>query len=748
MDSNETYGVIMYTQEKHEISSLSILDAVEALANIADLDLNKNVAIIQPHDLTIQDVNVTYRTIHWLHHKEAPQTLVVIKDIFRVILNYLRNFYRKDYTYVSDPKTIEGVKTIMVLVGEAAKKLDKYSALFEKAQVKSITNLPEYKHLQEFYLSKIARKIDEGTLGKWMLELTKRAWNRSREIKLTAKQALQTKHVFVDLDSVKKDTEYELFFLRKEDATRFYSPRLIRNIKLVCDFGDYFGKPKVLNDPLEDVVLWQDLCYLRAAKDILQAVENRMRRYYKEAMQFKDRELVEYMNKAFMALMLCTNSHNQVNHVPSKTCKEYFADFQYYLRQALHSRDYLKLITYPSKHSSSLANCLLDTVHSVCMALFENLRIYQTVSPHLQKLLQEAAENQSVEHQDAAKASDTLWNRLACDNKALSKLMKQHANGPLIKVLNVLQQDSHLSFDPLLLQNIPTQLYALYFNENKIMNVQIPSPTSQEFIHKVVVVEEFKAFLRNCEKSNIIKKHLIVNLQDRTSWREHSRCVALEDLQKNENFDQQLVVVTLTKDTEFYHQLEPYYQDNHADVFIQNLKEHLSDENSGFYFPMAINNALSPAFVNGIIKEIHRIFFSGKNILLREHRLDFIELFYCFLQLKLIEIVKPDSFSLTCKDGVDMAATANAQLFAFLKIINDESFTSADHAILNDILYAPALLVRERCVNPERFNRMNSAIKCVESVRAQLGRKNFAVMMHDVFGDFYKTPILKAKIVQ
>ena len=42
----------------------------------------------------------------------------------------------------------------MVLVGEAAKKLDKYIELFQKINVRSVTELREYKQLQEFYFSK------------------------------------------------------------------------------------------------------------------------------------------------------------------------------------------------------------------------------------------------------------------------------------------------------------------------------------------------------------------------------------------------------------------------------------------------------------------------------------------------------------------------------------------------------------------------------------------------------------------
>ncbi len=47
------------------------------------------------------------------------------------------------------------------------------------------------------------------------------------------------------------------------------------------------------------------------------------------------------------------------------------------------------------------------------------------------------------------------------------------------------------------------------------------------------------------------KKHLMVNLNDRTSWHEYVRSAGLENLQKNAEFSQQFFVLTLPKDTDF-----------------------------------------------------------------------------------------------------------------------------------------------------------------------------------------------------
>jgi hypothetical protein len=737
----------MATRDKNETSGLSLIDAVEALSSIADMELDRDIGIAQRHDLILQETPFTYRTVHWLHRQGADETVLLVKDIFRVILNYLRQFYNKEYRAVTQPQAIEGIKTIMVLVGEAAKKLDRYSGLFHKIKEKSVTQLKEYQQLQEFYQTRIARRVDEGVLGKWLLELTKRAWTREGRFKFAGKPITETKHAFVDLESVRKDSDYELLLLRKEDGTRFYSPRLIRNIKLVCDFGDYFPGAKAGPNPVEDVAIWQDRVLHGVAKEILGALGNRLHRFYRESLRLKEKEFVEDLNKALMALMLAANPQNLKRGIPKKSCKDYFVDFQHYLRAALRTDDYHKLITYPPKPTNQIAQGLLEMVHGLCLALFESLHPIHEVNSFVLSIIQEAKERLSPEHEKAARESHALWSGLSCDETALVKSFKHHESGPLNLMLETLQEGGLLSFDPIAQHHLPCHYYALGLPDGKVSNIQLPSPTGQEMIHKAAVVDEFKAYLRACLKHHFLKKHLLINLQDRTSWKEHARSAALEELQHLEEFDGAIAVVTLAKDTEFYHQLAPYSQENHADLFFQTFKDHLQDSNAGFYFPMAISKQLFPHFTDGVIEAIHRVFFSGRNVLSREHRLDFIELFYLFLQLKLIEICKPDSFSLTCKDGVDTGPAASVQLLAFMKLISPEPLSNADRDSCNLLLHAPALLLRQRPIQPERFNRMVSALKCVESVRSQLGDESFALVIQDAFGDYYRSHLLKARVM-
>lgn len=705
----------MATHDPGESSTLTLLEAVEALSSLADLELDRDMGVTERHDLILQGTPLIYRTVHWLHRKGADQTVQLVREIFRVILHYIKDIYNREYRVVTKPQTIEGIKTIMILVGEAAKKLDRYTSLFHQTKNKSVTELKEYKQLQEFYQTRIARKMDEGVLGKWLLELTKRAWSGGGRLKFSPERKIDTKHIFIDLDSVRKDSEYELLILRKDDGSRFYNPRLIRNIKLVCDFGDYFPGEKVLEDPLEDAAIWQDRVFHAAAKKMVQFLGDKMDRFYREALQFKDREFFEELNKGLMALMLAANPQNLMRETDIKCCNDYYSDFHHFLRNALRSNDYHRMISNSSKSKDQLSSLVLDVIHTLCIA---PLDVLHEMSSFIQGLIREARGLQSTEHEKAAQESHTLWSRLSCDDVALVKLLKQNPSGPLIKMLDLLQEGGIQAFDPLGQHGISYPLYLLDVFKHSAQAIQLPSPTRQEIISRATVVDEFKGFLRSYQKH--AKKHLLINLQDRTSWREHARCMALEELQQVEEFKNSLVVVTLSKDTEFYHQLAPYAQTNHADPFMQQFQEHLQDANSGFYFPSKIKEQLFPDFADQAMKKIHQVFFSNRNVLSREHRLDFIEIFYVFLEIKLLEITRADSFSLTCKDGVDVGPLGHALLLAYMKLKQGEAELDALREEMNLIIHTPALINRKRPILQERFNRMMSALKAIESINNSL----------------------------
>lgn len=739
-------GVVMNARSH---GHFSLVDAVETLSEIVDLEIDRDIGITQKHELVLQDKPISYNTVHWLTEEDASTTINLVKETYRVILHYLKQFYKKEYGYITEPKTVEGIKTIMVLVGEAAKKLDRYTELFHLAHQNSVTECKEYKQLQEFYLSKIARRIDEGVLGKWILALymgnlskQQQAEAESQTVLVPQKEkALDTKHVFVDLETVKKDTEYELFFIRKENGTRFFSPRLLRNVKLVCDFGSYFGERRGI-DPLENVNQWMDRVLHMSGKNILKALGTKFDHFFTQASKIRNHEVGLLLSKALMALLLSSYSHNLLRHDPIKSAGEYFGDFLKFLREALNTRTYQKWLVYPPGPSHLLAMDLLDLTQSLCKCLYTQLIGFEEMIPIVRMLLQDATQQLSQEHQEVTHRSKEVWSRLAGDYTAMTKLLKNHPNGPLVKVMNVLEEDSYHVWDPLMQQNIPSQLFDLYLQDHRISSLRIAAPVSQEVIDKANLYEEFKALLRGGTK-----KMLVVNLQDRTSWREHARSLALEELQKQNEFKECLSVVTLAIDTEFYHQLAPYHQMNHANQFIKQFKEHLKGEESGFYFPGTVDKTELYGFIDKTLESIHKLFFFSKNVLTRESRLDFIEIFYLFLVLKLSEMVKPDLISLTCKDGIDIGPLYNAELFVLFKLLNQSDWTEHDTDYLNFILYAPALLFRERLPIPERFNRMISALKVLENAKNEWGASQFPLIIQESFfplleGQFSKAMLL------
>lgn len=725
--------------------NLSIVEAVETLSSIADLEFDREVGIAQKHEAVLGNEKIAYKTVHWLHRDDASSTVNLVRETFRVILHYLKQFYKKDYGHVTDQKTIDGIKTIMVLVGEAAKKLDNYTKIFHQKQ--RVTDFKEYKQLQEFYRTKIARQLDEDVLSKWVLGLALAKTAHDPALIAVSKKTDRigdTKHVFVDLETVKKDTEYELFFIRKEDGSRFFSPRLLRNIKLVCDFGSYFGERKEL-DPLEHVKEWMDRVLHGCGKELLKALGPRLDRFFRETRKAKEHDLIEALNKALLALLMSSHANNLLRHNPTKSCTEYFEDFQGFLRDAMQTRTYQKWIAYPPKESNQAAFELIDIIQTLCRSLYSNLHGLEDVKGVVQGLIQQASSLHSRDHVGESKGLDKIWKGITEDYAAMAKLLKHHPNGPLLKVMEILDENSLHVFDSIRQHNLPNHLYDLYVSDHRFAFLRIPAPIFQEFINKASVTEEFKAFMRACSEGAIDRKHLLINLQDRTSWREHIRSKSLEDLQDQPSMNA-LAVVTLATDTDFYQQLTPYHQVHHAHEFMAQFKELLLDENAGYFFPASINRKELAKFITDAFKAIHRLFFSSKNVLSRESRLDFIEIFYMLLQLKIIEWLQPDSISLTCKDSIDSGEASSAELFAFIKLINAQKWSDADKEQLNFMIYAPALLIRERVMISERFNRMISALKAVENAKDEIGPVDFPRLVQENLSGLFSTPILQAQI--
>lgn len=718
--------------KKDNGDTISLLEAIETLSAIADLEVDDNITIAETGEVVIGK----RKAVDWINLQDEEETLSTIRDIFNLILRYIRSVYQNRKPK-KDEKVIEGIKTIMLLVGEAAKKLDKYTDIFHWSHRHSITELIEYHKLQDFYQKKIARQVDTRQLSRWILGLSNQPKFKEKK-PLKGYQITSDERQIVDLDTVKKDNSYELFFLRKDDGSRFFSPQLIKNITLICDFGNIISGSTQLEENSLSLRHWQDWRMRGAAIAIKEYIEPMLNRYYRETVKYKSHELVTTLNQAIMAIFLCTKAENELGEdVNRKTCFDYFADFLFFLRKALGSRDYQKMIAYPPKKENNLAHAQLDLMNAFTYAFFKLVEGENYVSKGLEELIEAAQKELSQEHIVERDASKKIWNWLACDYKAMSKYMRYYSAGPLAKILIAIQEGDYQFFDPIWQHNIPSKIYSLFRHDQRITNMRIPCPVHQENINKALINQEFITFIRSLANSPVKHRHLIINLQDRTSWKEYARCHAIERLQDVKEFSQYLSVVTLNKDSEFYLQKPPYESENHSAVFIETLNEHLLDESCGFYFPQQVKDVLTPKFLHELTDTIHRVFFADKNVLTRDERCDFIEVTYTLLIIKVLELTGADSFTIMCKDGMDVSSCSNVLLYVFLRLIQEGELSDDDMKKLNLMLYTPILTLRERVILPERFNRMISTLRLIENLQEEFGSKTFSEIIQESFSKFY-----------
>ena len=93
-DQSETEGDVEMKEQKN---IRNILDAVETLSHIADLDVDDQMGVVKRHDVEIQGEDITYRTVHWLDDIDGQASLDILRDTYRVILDYLHNFYDNNH---------------------------------------------------------------------------------------------------------------------------------------------------------------------------------------------------------------------------------------------------------------------------------------------------------------------------------------------------------------------------------------------------------------------------------------------------------------------------------------------------------------------------------------------------------------------------------------------------------------------------------------------------------------------------
>ncbi|CDR33325.1 hypothetical protein [Criblamydia sequanensis] len=732
----------MATRSKSKPKPLTIVEAIETLSSIADMSLDKEMGIAEKQELIIGRESVPFRTIHWLNKEDGATTIKLVRETFRVVLDYLKNFYEEKFINEKNGPALEGIKTIMVLVGEAAKKLDRFTNIFMKSQAGSVMQLKEFRDLQHFYKTRVSQKIDESVLGKWILGIVKQLPKKEgAKLSLKGKQIRSSKYAFVDLENVKKDIDYELFYIRKEDGTRFISPRLIRNMKLVSDFGETFWDNKG-EDPLRYLSLWQDRLAKAHAEAIIHSLKGKVGKFFKEISKMRTKPLINELSSALMALILASKESNLITHNPIKSCQGYFIDFQEYLSSALCSREYQTQNLYPVEDSSSF-----ELISEICQALTKAFFIENRAVIELGAVIEGLLHAALLEknHQKDLMEKKTIGKELKDNYEALKKILFRHPGGPLTQMLTSFEEGELTKYEPLKQKNWPTQLFSLIYRDKNLSCLRLPPPICQEYIHKASILDEFTNFIVSCNQEADERKHLYINLQDRTSWKEFARAAALENFQNDPKVREVISVLTLPIDTDFYHQNEEQEEIRKAPLFISHFLELLKDESAGFFIPEELRKDLNQKFFKQLLEAVHRIFFHGKNILTKDERIIFIDLAYLLIELKAIDILQPDSFNLSCKDALDGGMAASSLLFLFMKLLSHNELSSLDLECLHFMVFGPQLLIRERVMLQDRFSRFIGTVHWLEETKNDFGKDNFCLIIKEAFGPLFPNGSLELK---
>ncbi len=691
-------------------AELSVVEAVDNLSHMAEIDITVPEEESQkPLELTEEQAGERMHVLSWHSPEYYSYNRERIRETFRALLKYMRDLYEKDKSQLRDEEAQRGIQAMMLLAGEAAQKIDNYTEIFKgDPEAERVTEIREYKDLQHFYLSKVSQQFPKATEveEKWQEE-----WGVGVEEERIGVQ----KGGLKDLESVRRDQEYELFLMRREDGRPFFNRDLLHHMQLLGQF-DFMLRDLTRGNPFLRIPVIQDRDAHLAAKEILHLASAHINEYYKEALKFKQLGFVSEINKALMALMLAANTRNLMQTAVGKCSLNHYCDFRDYLRAALQSKEYHRFIKHPPALSELFLHSLINLSHLLCASFFLRVLNRKDMIAFIHMLIEKGARGHVTQSQTASPLS--LWNTLLDQDDNIRHVLKQNINGPMIMTLRLFTKNKQLSgFDPLSQHNFPGLMYTMINEELHISCIRLPSPIFQRTLENADVVDEFYGFLRSIGSQKRNHRHLLFNLQDRTSWQERVRCIAVEKIQKSSEFTHTLKAVTFPKNADFYRQSGSYLDQNDAKEFKREFKEQIvSAEQCGFYFPSEVNQKTLLKFTEEALETIHKIFFGNKEILVHKNRLDFIEIFYLMFALKLIEIFQPDTISFTCKDAIDTGAAESAGLFAFLRMMNDTSpWSKEEKDFLLWMFYSSSLALRERAIDVQRVNRMASALALVNA---------------------------------
>lgn len=691
--------------------NLTVLDAVDNLTSMAELDIE---ALKKQGREALEYIRDTAK---WLDIENNAKTKQLINKTFYVVQDYMNHIIKKESKVLKDAEVQKGMRAIMGLAKAAAERVDALYRVLDPKGKKSVY-ASGYRSLENFYQHEVIRKFEAVLKSEqqWLKEIPQEKGEEAYASEIRR------------LEEVKRDRDYELFYIRKENKKSFFSQKLLSHLKIITDF-DHMVIDLVGDDPLIYVKVVQDRDAYVAASEILDEIHEELDLFLKEAKTHQRHALTQVVYKALLALLSASHRDNLITGKRRKTCIDYFRDFHSYLRNMVDHEDYMRLID--KKELDEYEQKIVNIVHAFCGRFFLHRGDQIEAVQYIKKLLERG---QLKEHPPS---KSSIWSWVLSCYDSINYVLRNYPSGPLMKTIDCLYERQYKKgFCPFEQDNYPHILYRFQGDSINCSSIRLPAPIEQKVINKAAILEEFRGFLRYLlEKKN--EKLLIFNLQDNTSWKGHARSEALEKVQQEDEFDKCLVVVSIPKHTDFYHQSDEYLTIHEAKIFKAHLLEQIQNgRQCGFYFPKSLDIKKIIHFSKEAIEQIHKVFFGGKNVLTRKNRLDFIEVFYQLLELKLIALIQPTFVSHTCKDSVDVGASASFGLYGILKLLSpNKEWTEEEKDLTLRILFEPALMIRERNIDIQRLSRIISVLALIHA-EMDIHHSQFVKMSEKLIGNF------------
>lgn len=702
--------------EKHprDISVIEAMDYLSALAEIDESVLLEDTSKGKTEKEKL-DARISRASALRILSEDGEDS---VKQTFKTLHNYLKNVSREK-EQLKDPETFKAIESIMVLAHDAAERVDRFSGISQRVfQGKKIADLKEYKDLKAFYQNKIVKRFERA--------LEQEVQDLVGDIPMLADSSDIHRRGLKDLETVRRDKDYELFYILAEDGKAFFNRNLIRHIRLLGYFDENVvhsqeDDPFLKFHQIYDTMLCKSAQFIK--QSLIEDMNDFFQHYSSEVLSAWDMAL----SKAMIALCMAASPQNLSLITLGKSCRQYFFDFHHYLREALYSVEYQNALV---KCESEKERHLLRLTSQLCLYFFARPSQFTESADLIQRIVQKGAK--LLERTSAIIQTPLdIWRILLDDDENIRAFLKLFPSGPLLKIVEEFEEQViGLGFDPISQHLLVGELYAIRTKGMDISCLHLPSPTRQEVIQEASIVPEFINFL----KTNTLgkKKHLLVDFQDSTSWRGHARSAAITALQEKGDTSAYIRVLSLPKHTPFYYQTEEYNgvsnAQNFKDVFLAQIESGQACGFGLFHF-----TKIEKAWMKQSLDLIHECFFQSKTDLTRKMRLDFIEIFYLFITLEQIFKERVDSFSFTCKDASDLGPVASASFYAFIQLLSSKGNIHADsRGTILQMIYTPAFLLRERPIDETILYRHISALATIHFALSE-NEKGIKTTLHKHF---------------